>query len=299
MNWSEITLRAITTKRLFYFDKEVNSTCTRICRQLDIEVFPDYSGQSYYKYNETTDTWKKKGITKKQKTTFDSLIFDDRLKDKFESSPSQILFVFEDDLFQGIVHFTDYGKKVVYHDLYKNFFEFEKKLKEFLIIKGFGADAFIKFFQFRADKSPKKRDEYLKKKQRIEKEKVNYPLDSLFTIDLLEFCYSSFHDLNGDEKPLIIMDSEKTAINKLRNLIMHNKDNTGISSTMPHDYTKFKSEFFEPVQIFKKIFAVLNKKIEVYNIAQRPVLNKIWLSNLNKISDSELHRLFFDYEKYI
>lgn len=299
MNWVESNLMTIATKRLFYFDNELSTTCTRICKRLDIDVFPDYKGEAFYKYDKTKDKWEERPLDSSQKATSDTLIFDEELSTKFESSPSQILFVFDNNIFQGIVHFTDYGKKIVYQDLYKNFFEFEKKLKELLIIKGFGADSFINYFQYKADKYPKDSADYLKKKKTVENEKVNYPLDTLFTIDLLEFCYSTFHDSNKTVRPFIIHDSEKAAINKLRSIVMHNKDNTGISSTMPHNYSKFKTDFFNYVQIFKRIFLSLNKEIETYNIAQKPILNKIWLSNLDKLSDSELHRLFFDYEKYI
>lgn len=299
MNWSEGNLETIVTKRLFYFDKEVSSTCFRICRMLDIDVFPKYNGGAYYKYDKIKETWVEAALTENQKVNSDTLVFNDRLINKFEDSPSQILFVFAHGLFQGIVHFTDYGKKVVYHDLYKNYFEFEKQLKEFLIIKGFGADSFINYFEFKAKKYPKNSEEYQKKKKKLETEKLNYPLDTLLTIDLLEFCYSSFHDFNKTERPIKINDGEKTAINKLRNIVMHSKDNTGISSTMPHNFLRFKRDFFEPVQIFKKHFLLLNKQIQAHNIHQKPILNKILLSNIDKLSDSELQRLFFDYEKYL
>lgn len=299
MNWTESNLMAIATKRLFYFENELSSTCARICKRLDIEILPDYTGELYFKYDTITDSWEKKTVDENQRVTSDTLIFDKELNSKFQSSPSQILFVFDRSVFQGIVHFTDYGKRVVYHDLYKNFFEFEKKLKELLILKGFGADSFISYFQYKADKYPKDADKYLEKKKKVETEKANYPLDTLFTIDLLEFCYSSFHDINNSKKPFIIKDTEKTGINRLRNIIMHNKDNTGISSTMPHNYSRFSTDFFEHAQLFKTIFWELNREIETFNVAQKPILNKIWLGNLDKLSDSELHRLFFDYEKYV
>jgi hypothetical protein len=47
----------------------------------------------------------------------------------------------------------------------------------------------------------------------------------------------------SSEKPLDIGDTDKKAINDLRNLVMHNRDLTGISSAMPHNYEKFRDDF--------------------------------------------------------
>lgn len=308
MNWTETNIGTIATKRLFYFDKDLNVTCTRICRQLNIEVFPSYDGQTFFKFDGANGTWTEMETTQEQKIDSEVKIFSSKesseesthsdILKKFDNSTSQILFVFEQNIFLGIVHFTDYAKKVVYQDLYKNYFEFEKKLRELLIIKGYKTDSFKDYFQFKADKYPRDKDFYIQKKNVLESENENYPLDNLLITDLLEFCYSSYH--KKKQAILNIGDYEKTTIGKLRNIVMHNKDNTGsTSSSMPHNFSTFKKDFFIPVQTFKKIFMELKYQVEKYNVQQKPVLNKIWLSNLDKLSDSDLRRQFFDYEKYI
>lgn len=299
MNWTESSILTIATKRLFYFDKEVSSSCARICERLKIDVFPDYDGKSFFKVDSETGKWQKDKISANQKIQARTPLFDNAVIDLFCSAPSQILFVFDDDQFRGIVHFTDYGKKIVYRDLYNNFFEFERNLRKLLIIRRFDADHLIKYFEFKAKKYPKDAEEYNRRKSTIIQERSNYPFDSLFTSDLLEFCYSSFHKISGSVKPLNIGDTEKRSINELRKIVMHNKDNTGMSSVMPHNFEKFKIDFFQLVQVFKKTFAILSKEIESYEILQKPKLNRIWLNNLVELSDKELERLFFDYEKYI
>jgi hypothetical protein len=84
--------------------------------------------------------------------------------------------------------------------LYNNFFEFERRLKELLIIKGFDVDDFVHFFEFRAKKYPKDGELCNNKKEELIKERDNYPFDSLDIRNLLEFCYSSFHEKNGSER---------------------------------------------------------------------------------------------------
>ena len=154
MNWTESSILTIATKRLFYFDKEVSSTCARICERLKIDVFPDYDGKSFFKFDRETWEWQRDKLSTNQKIQARTLLFDEAVVDLFGSAPSQILFVFDDEQFRGIVHFTDYGKKIVYRDLYNNFFEFERKLRE-LLIRHFDVDDLIKYFEFKAKKYPK------------------------------------------------------------------------------------------------------------------------------------------------
>jgi len=295
MDWTENNILAITTRSVFFFDEEFKSPCERICKQLNIDLFPDYDGKSYRSFDLEKNRWVQKDLSDIQRIEGSTLMFASEIIKSFEEAPSNILFVFDRGHFKGLVHFTDYRRKIVYEDLYKNLFEFENNLRQLLTIRGFGREALIKYFEYKTQKCKQHADRYNKLKLKIEREQNNNPMELLFTKDLLEFCYSSFHKT---EKPFNIVHCNKEAISQLRNIIMHNKDNVGLSSTMPHDLGKFKDKFFHQVQVFRETFNILNMEIEKHEVEERPNLNRMWLQHFKKLSDDALKSLFFDYQKH-
>lgn len=304
MNWAENKIIDVTTSQVFYFDNTREVTVNRICDELKVDIFPSIDHKTYF--SRINEKWEQLEIKEFQKIEYDTLAFDKSILERFHQSPSNLLFVFEQGCFKGLLHFTDYGKKVVYETLYHNFFEFEKSLKQYLISKEYGYDKFIEYLERKAEKvssGSKNFGELQKKIERINKFRDTSPNLDLFTLlELLLFTIADIHEkplVKFKKESILTNDQGKGSIDNLRNMVMHTRDTTGMTETLPHNFDRFRTFFFLPVMEFKEAFRTLLKQWAEENIERRERDNAKLLDYLYSLGSDQLHQKFFNYDKYI
>ncbi|WP_345248190.1 hypothetical protein [Nibrella saemangeumensis] len=80
----------IATKNIIHFSENHEDICKRVCNNLNINIFPDYSGEKYWTLN--SGNWQSHNLDKEQRVFIDKFIFDEDVITKFEKSSSQLLF---------------------------------------------------------------------------------------------------------------------------------------------------------------------------------------------------------------
>ena len=293
MKWIEPSLEAITTTNVVFFDKDFENTCRRVCKTLDIDLFPLFNNDNAMTLYE--GRWIKQSVNDYQKIDNNSLIFDKSVIEKMDNAPSNILFVYdEQNIFFGIVHFTDFHKQIVYQSLYQNFYEFETNIREYLTLLGIKYYDFEKYYEYKIKKD--KSDYNLKKLALLKDSKFREEADKLANLQKLElrekllFMKSSYH--YGKDKPLPLKYINIETISELRNIIMHSKDFTGHTTDIPHDYKTFK-DFFNAVKDFKDGFLCIKNLRQKQMEENQRVFNSSRLAQFEKMSDAEIERFFF------
>ncbi len=294
MKWIEPSLEAITTTNVIFFDKDFENTCRRVCEILDIDLFPLFNSYSAMTLNK--GKWIKKSVNDYQKINNNTLIFDKSVIERMDNAPSNILFVYdEQNIFFGIVHFTDFHKQIVYQSLYQNFYEFETNIREYLTLLGIKYYDFEKYYEYKKKKSKSKY--ILERLDRLRDSKFREAAGKLANLQLLElrekllFMKSSYH--KGKDKPLPVNCKNIDSISKLRNIIMHSKDFTGHKTDIPHNYKTFK-DFFNAVLDFKDGFLFIKNLRQKQMEENQRAFNSSRLAQLEKMSDAEIERFFFN-----
>ncbi len=293
MKWIEPSLEAITTTNVIYFDKDFENTCRRVCKILDIDLFPLFNSDCAMTLHK--GRWIRQPVKDCHKINNNTLIFDRSVIEKMDNAPSNILFVYdEQNSFFGIVHFTDFHKQIVYQSLYQNFYEFETNIREYLTLLGFKYYDFENYYEYKIKKDIS--DYYLKRLALLRNPRFREEADKLANLQKLElrekllFMKSSYH--KGKDKTLPLNFKNIDSISELRNIIMHSKDFTGHTADIPHDYKTFKN-FFNAVKDFKDGFLFIKNLRQKQLEENQQKFNSSRLAQLERMSDAEIELFFY------
>jgi len=169
---------------------------------------------------------------------------------------NHLLFVYSDNEFSGVVHFSDFNKSTVSIYLFEVFFQYERALRIFLQECGLDNSNILKYFEAKVAQSKKetsrdfyqrKIEGYLKKKTEIDKLP---PFQSFYLDDLISFANAQGSSLNID-------------VIELRNMIMHahelvNMENWNADNFI-FDFASFEKFFKRALELHHDYKKVKNK----------------------------------------
>lgn len=300
MYWKSIPLESIVTRNVIYFDKEKKDVCERICKVLKIDCFPDIFEKKYWKLHNSK--WRSIGINYSETLNSEYDIFNPNLIDLFEKNDSNLIFITNDCHTNGIIHFTNYENKDVFSILYQNIHVFERNLRLLLDALNHNYNSFLKYCEYKRNGSKGKSKEHFAVKikkissLKFENESKKWkPLEILDFKELIDYSISKFHSPEELEK--IGLKNNQTKINydslgTLRNRIMHSKNVSGETVSIPHNFVEFKI-FFNEIQEFKKIFSLLSKRICNYRLENVKLQNMALLGMLDKMDDQAIRYYFY------
>ncbi len=296
MKWIEPNITEIITTNIVYFSNEFPTSCQRICEALDISLLPDIEHKLYWVYEK--DRWDQKEIKNEQKIDLSFNVFDKRIIKKMDLAPSNILFYDAGEIINGVIHFTDYEHKAVYHSLYKNFYTFESCLRDYLSHFNFSYVDVENYYEYKIQKEKKKefltkRLETIRSPKFKEEAKSLRKLQKLDLRELMMFSKSSYHE-QETKRAIGLTEIKVTQIANLRNTIMHAKGFTGNTEEFPHNYQGFK-KYFGEVQYFKEAFFRLLFLRSKQILKRKKKYNNELLDQINKMNDKEIIEHFYNW----
>lgn len=293
MKHLKLTFGDIAQTGILYYDRKVEAACRDICNTLQIDNMPDYDSKHYYKLED--DEFIRLGIPTNSKLSTNDLVFKDNLIHKFEDNNHNVLFVFKGKVLTGIVHFSDYNQTKVLQAIQQDVLAFERKMRQYLFLKGFRNKDVIKFFEHKIRNSNSRARAYFEGRIAIiEKNKHKDSLLGEFQIftlkELLEFGDSELSNnmftlesvkMVGENKPK----SEGYYINELRNMAMHGKnpvDKDESSSIYSIDSLKV---LFESLKLLRKA----TYRIESLIVKHKDYQKSIQMDNRSKLEIIHQH----------
>lgn len=229
MKHLKLTFGDIAQRGILYYDKEVEKACINICKSLKIDNMPAYDSEHYYELEDKQFT--KKPIQEKDRLATGDNIFDASLIEKFRSNKHHVNFVFKGEVLTGIVHFSDYNQTSVLRAIQDDVLTFERKMREYLFLKGFKNQDMLDYFKYRAEKNEHSRRFYEKRLFQLEKRKEELSQLGEFQMfdlkDLLEFGNDAPSKKSFEYTKVNLRDREiyeSTLVNSLRNMAMHGKN---------------------------------------------------------------------------
>ena len=297
MKWIEPAIESISTSGIIFYSDSHRAVCERIGKVLKIEVFPDSNQKHFWSIN---DGWAKQDIRDDQKIKSNALVFDNNIIEKMMSAEGNILFSFRGNIMEGMLHFTNYDKQLVYQALYQNFYTYETNLRNYLSSMKYNYNDFEHYYEYKLFTSKREKDkefyriqlEKLKSKGFLDEAKQLGPLQRLDLRELMLFAKSSYHKpLKLDRIGLMTIALDD--ISELRNTVMHSKDFIGLTDNKPHDFETFHS-FFKKVISFKKDFELLQNLRNKQKKEQKIRFNEYTLQQIGKMSDYEIEIFFYD-----
>jgi hypothetical protein len=282
LKYANISL--IYTKDLTFYNPADIPGSIKFCKTRGISFLPDENRKFFYELNE--DIFLKRHINETRAVCNPTdPIFSKATLKKFENNNTDNVLLVTDDSrnIVGVVHIVDYNNDIVYFELYKLIFEYEKMLREYLVIKGFSNKSFKLFIdKQQLNKSLSSDDRKYWRKRHKEyfgstvNEKSTYnerqlilgPFQTFYLSDLLEF----FNYISPQE--ICIPQYASDSIKSLRNRIAHGHDiispdiiDTKENSGHLYDF-KGLSKFIDHAILFFKSYENLENLWQVENHKQ-------------------------------
>jgi len=247
---AELTIGDIATRQIIYFDKAFEDKCAEFCQVRDISMLPDLSVlRSIHKYDRDkhkfSHTFLPPNEFKQMTISPDRFLFADQTLAKFQKQ--DLLFVVDQDVLLGIVHYSDYNKSIVYEQTYHRLFKLERGLLQLIEMSG-------KF---------KRRNLYPKT--------THMPDAPLTAWDFREEHKSLNEVLNFANDHKLISIQNVAAVKELRNRVAHSAD-----LVLQKDYGK-RDLVFE-----KESFVDVIKGQQALTSAIRVVYNKLYFLFLER-----------------
>ncbi len=279
---------------LFYYDptrqndKEYQQTCAAFCKALGITYLPTLDRQpSYHMFLDDGTFEGPCALTTDLMVRVSDRIFDASALVAFRKSPRNVLFVVDGKRVAGVVHICDYNKPEVLMFYYSFLIDFEKKLRELLILHGNTNDDMIEFYTssintFNGDLQAyyKKQSEELKKKKKIEWLKTLGDFQAFPISDLLWFA--------NYKRYLILERGDIDELRELRNATMHGQDTV---STDGYLFSIDSLErHFSRIQLFREKYHQLLARIDEVTLPDRGIKNDAKWQVLKKFSQPVFQR---------
>lgn len=276
MKHLKLTFGDIAQTGILYYDKEVEKACFNICETLKIDNMPDYDSEHYYVLEDGQFT--KKEIEPENKLNREDRIFDKALIEKFKSNKHNVLFVFKGRVLMGIVHFADYNQTIVLQAIQDDVLTFERKMREYLFLKGYRNEDMLKYFKHRAEQNENAKRFYEGRLSQLERrqDELNQVGEfQLFSLkDLLEFGNDSQSENLFTSSSIQIEDKnirEIHLVNNLRNMAMHGKNPVEINEGTSVYSMESLAYLFLSLNTLKKFTYRIEKKISEHEDYQKSV----------------------------
>ncbi|NCO28825.1 MAG: hypothetical protein COS15_05595 [Caldiserica bacterium CG02_land_8_20_14_3_00_36_38] len=246
-----IRIQNIMTKEVSYYDPDIEDKLKLYCKNEHITYLPSFDFKKvYFLHNEAFEN---KEIEKSLKITPDLYVFDEDLLKQFQKG-KHILFVFDQNLIVGIIHFSDYNRVEVYTYLYELIANLERGLRKFLVLNNLSNNDMLKFFEKHASSNGVYKGKFDKYKDYGNKFNLVGPFESFELSDLVALC---------DDKEIIRINHE---LLELRNKVMHS-----VSSVKNEDYEQdpliynFESfeAFFNDAIKLQSEFRRIHNRVEI------------------------------------
>lgn len=205
----------IQTTDLLFYDPDFHEQCCEFCQFRDIDNLPSLEDpEKVFYYDKTKGTFTEEKIGEQRKIDGHIRLFDPSLEGRFRQQP--LLFVYTSGYLSGVVHFADYNRPAVSVSLYQTFFEYERALRELLILNGLGDESMGEYFERKAEAAAgKEKDHWTRRLSRYKREagcSKAPPLQRFYLDDLI--------GLARDQKVLEL----NAEVVDLRNGVMHAHD---------------------------------------------------------------------------
>jgi len=240
-----IKIKDIMKKDVMYYDPEIEDKLNTYCKKMDITYLPSLDLKKvYFLHPEAFDN---KEIEKSLKISPHLYVFDEVLLKRFQEG-KHILFIFNQNIMVGIIHFSDYNRIEVYTYLYELIANLERDLRKLLISMKLCNDDMLKFFKKHSDRNEVFKEKYSRFKNYGNKFNKIKPFEFFDLSDLVALC---------DGKGIVRIDRK---ILKLRNKVMHSRN--GVKNKdyeqdpLIYNFESFKDFFNEAVTLqaeFKRI----------------------------------------------
>lgn len=216
MNFVKLTFKDIMKSQILYYDEKQEDACREICDQLKIDNMPAIDGKNNFKL--INGTFDKLKIKKRNKVTVNHGVFEEGLLKQFEKNDHNVLFVYEGNVLQGVVHICDYNADVVLQVIQEDILRFERNLRTLLILSDLKNQDVIDFLGAKMKNNTHYSDLYQSYDKR-KSEMSQFGEFQLFDFSiLLQFCNSSC------SKKCFKTGEHGEKLQDLRNLAMHGKD---------------------------------------------------------------------------
>jgi hypothetical protein len=246
-----IKIKDIMTKDIMFYDPVIEDDLKKYCKNRDITFFPDFDFKNLYYLKE--NEFVKQKIEQNKKFDSDMDAFDEKLLSAFKEKNS-VLFVFNGNSLEGVIHFSDYNNTAVFSYLYNLISELERDLRKLLGSKGWGNNYMVNFFCMHKNNEVYKRKYDIAKKYESKFNKVE-PFQFFDLSDLIALC---------DSKKIIKLDNE--VLKETRNTVMHSKNvvqnKDYESNPLIFNVTSFK-HFLNSVIILRKASLKVRNRIKI------------------------------------
>lgn len=280
MNYDKLTFGDIMQSKILFYDHEKEHACKEICATLRIDYLPAITGNHYYEL--VKGKYEMKEIGREKRFDIEDRIFDAVVLRKFEINNHNVLFVFEGNVLQGIVHISDYNQNIVIQAIQDDILIFERHIRQLLILEGHSNQDFIEFV---ASKS--KKDNYWMNKLVIYERRKNtmdeFGTFQLFDLsDLLHFFNKVMGSSAFGFSSTFINGKSFNGINllsALRNLAMHGKNPVTIETqTGIYSISSLK-------KLFAKLAYLKSQSYQVLDLLRSNAnyIEAIKLDNANKL----------------
>lgn len=286
MQHQKLTFEDIMQTNVLYYDQVAEAACHDICNQLKIDNMPGIDGRHYYEL--VNGQFENKKVEAIHKVSVNDSLISAELFEKFKANRHNVLFVYEEDVFRGVVHISDYNRDIVLQNIQDDILSFERKLRQLILLNGFTNDDMLRYYEYNLERntSRSKKEFYaLRIKSYI---KRTFEMDSLgpFQLfdfsDLMNFAGSSFskriHKI-GSYSHGNIKRNGFDILRELRNMAMHGKNPVSINRETSIYTLESLQHLSESLSVLKREYAEISKKIREHP----DLLRSIELENRKKL----------------
>ncbi len=260
------TIAHIYVKDLVFYQEDKVQELIAFCELNGISHLPDFDRKSIYKLQ--GDSFVKVPLTKDLTCHPFDRLFDEATLLKFETGDhDEVMFAVEDDIVKGVVHIVDYNNDFLNVEFYKASYNFERMLRDYLVINGENNQSLLNWMQEKAGASEHWRKRYeqcvpsnSKKSEQLEQKRKDLRVFQTFYLnDLLIFAAS---------KQLVSKTFKQNieAIKQIRNWVAHSKDLAYRSKEMGKPLYKINE--------LKNFVANANKFFECYEELEFKTINR-------------------------
>lgn len=278
MKHLKLTFGDIAQTGILYYDREIEAACRNICETLRIDNMPDYDSKHYYKLEED-DEFIRLPIEPKSKLSTEELVFEKPLIKKFQDNEHNVMFVFKGEVLTGIVHLSDYNQTKVLQAIQQDVLAFERKLRQYLFLKGLKNQDIIKYFKDKIKEgSNSDKSYYQGRLVTFERDKDKHSQlgeFQMFTLkELLEFGSSSHSNELFPSKNVRINNNNRPEgffINNLRNIAMHGQNPVDKDEESSVYSIESLKHLFKSLEILKKFTYRIEKLIANHEDYQKSI----------------------------
>ncbi|MDP5172905.1 MAG: hypothetical protein NWR72_21890 [Bacteroidia bacterium] len=229
MQLRPLTFADIMEQDLYYYDLAkqdepgYQELFLEFCTKLGITYLPALSPTpSYFQLVDGVFEGPLSLMKEQYVDAFDPIFTQSALR-KFGSNEHNVLFVMNSRRIVGVVHICDYNKHQVFLYYYAYLLNFEKKLRDLLILNGYTNEDMVKFYESSIKKfKPPLQDHYKARLRDIQKDKQTRWVETLG--DFQAFPIADLLWLASYKRLLDIDRAEIDELRELRNTIMHGQD---------------------------------------------------------------------------